>query len=78
MAPELDVSATLVCKIVKEDLRYKSYGLRKGHFMSEATKLRRLVGEGTKAPEPTEAPGKRRFGPLAAQTATPSTIMSGA
>ena len=42
MARELDVSATLVRKIVKEDLRYKSYGLRKGQFMSEATKLRRL------------------------------------
>ena len=42
MARELEVSATLVCKIVKEDLRYKSYGLRKGQFMSEAKKLQWL------------------------------------
>ena len=42
MAPELEVSATLFCKIVKEDLRYKSYSHRKGQFMSEATKLQQL------------------------------------
>ena len=42
MAHELEVSATLFRKIVKEDLQYKSYGLRKGQFMSEATKLRQL------------------------------------
>ena len=40
MAHELEVSATLALKIVKEDLRYKSFGLRKGQFMLEATKLR--------------------------------------
>ena len=34
------------------------------------------VGEDTKAPEPPEAPEKRWFGPLAAQTATLSTNMS--
>ena len=73
IAPELEASATLVRIIVKEDLQYKSYGIRKGQFMSEAT-----VGEGTKAPEPPKAIGKRRFGLLAAQTAIPSTIMSGA
>ena len=76
MVPELKVSATLVYKIVRKDLRYKSYGLRKGQFMGEATKLE-MVGEGTKAPELPEAPGNRKFGPLAAQTATPLTIMSG-
>ena len=40
MACELEVSATLVRKIVNKDLRYKSYSLRKGQFMSKATKLR--------------------------------------
>ena len=39
MAHELEVSATLVCKIVKENMQYNSYGLRKSQFMSEATKL---------------------------------------
>ena len=33
MARELEVSATLVRKIVNEDLRYKSYGLRKFMFL---------------------------------------------
>ena len=39
MAREMKVSGTLVCKIVKEDLLFKSYSLRKGQFMSQATKL---------------------------------------
>ena len=76
-ARKLEVSATLVGKLVKEDLKYKSYSLRKGQLMSKATKWRQL--EKTKKPlsclkhTPT-----RRFGLLAAQTAMPSTIMSGA
>ena len=77
MAHELEVSATLVVKIVKEDLRYKSYGLRKGQLMSEATKLRRLE-KTKKLLSHLKHPLTRRFGLLAAQTATPSTIMSGA
>ena len=77
MAHELEVSATLFCKIVKEDLRYKSYGLRKGQFMSEVTKLRWLE-KTKKLRSRLKHPPTRRFGPLAAQTATPSTIMSGA
>ena len=32
MARKLEVSRTLFCKIVKEDLRYKFYDLRKGQF----------------------------------------------
>ena len=39
MAHELEVSVTMVRKINKEDLGYKSYGLRKGQFMSKATKF---------------------------------------
>jgi hypothetical protein len=42
LALELDVSRTTVRKIVLEDLRYKSYAMRRGHFMSAATKARRL------------------------------------
>ena len=42
LALELDVSRTTVRKIVLEDLRYKSYAMRSGHFMSAATKARRL------------------------------------
>ena len=77
MAGELEVSATLVCKIGKEDLQYKSYGLRKGQFMSEAMKLRQLE-KTKKRLSLLKHPPTRRFGLLAAHTATPSTIMSGA
>ena len=55
MARKLEVSANLVHKIIKKDLQYKYYGLRKGQFTTEATKLQQL--EKTKeAPEPPEAP----------------------
>jgi AraC-like DNA-binding protein len=42
MAQEMNVSRTTVRKMVSEDLRYKSYAMRRGQFMSEATKIRRL------------------------------------
>ena len=42
MVRKLEFSATLVRKIVKEDLRYKSYGLRKSQIMLKATKLQWL------------------------------------
>ncbi len=42
MAQEMNVSRTTVRKMVSEDLRYKSYAMRRGQFMSEATKTRRL------------------------------------
>ena len=77
MARELEVSATLVCKIVKEDLLYNSYGLRKGQFMPKATKLRRLEKK-KKLLSCLKHPPTRRFGLLATQTTTPLTIMSGA
>ena len=77
MAHELKVSATLFCKIVQEDLRYKSYGLRKGQNMSEAMKLQQLE-KTKKLLSRLMHPPTRRFGLLIAQTATPSTIMSGA
>ena len=67
----------MVCKIVKEDLRYKSYSLRKGQFMSKTTKLQWLE-KTKKLLSCQKHPPTRRFGPLAVQTATPSTIMSGA
>jgi transposase len=38
MAVELEVSEWLIRKIVKEDIRYRSYSLRRGQFMSAATK----------------------------------------
>ncbi|QQP52144.1 Transposable element tcb2 transposase [Caligus rogercresseyi] len=41
IARELSVSDFLVRKIVKQDIRYKSYSLRRGQFMSAATKERR-------------------------------------
>ena len=71
MARELEVFVTLVCKIVK-DLRYKSYGLRKGQFMLKGTKLRQLE-KAKKLKSCLKHPQTRRFGPLAVQTATPST-----
>ena len=39
IAADLGVSDFLIRKIVKEDIRYRSYALRKGQFMSEATKI---------------------------------------
>ena len=38
---ELTISEFLVRKIVKQDIRYKSYSLRRGQFMNAATKERR-------------------------------------
>ena len=77
IACELEVSATLVCKIVTEDLRYKSYSLRKCQFMLKATKLRQLE-KTKKLLSCLKHPPARRFSLLAAQTANPSTILSGA
>jgi hypothetical protein len=43
IAADLDISHTLVNKIVKEDIRCKSYSLRRGQFMSsKATKEKRF------------------------------------
>jgi hypothetical protein len=41
IANEIGVSECTVRKMMKEDLRYKSYAMRQGQFMSEATKARR-------------------------------------
>ena len=41
MAEELEVSEWLIRKVVKEDIRYKSYSLRRGQFMSATTKKTR-------------------------------------
>ena len=43
IARELTVSEFLVRKIVTEDIRYKSYALRRGQFMNAATKERRAA-----------------------------------
>ena len=43
IARELNVSEFLLRKIVKEDIRYKSYALRRGQFMNAATKERRAA-----------------------------------
>ena len=77
MVCKLEVSATLVCKIIKEDLRYKSFGLRKGQFMSKAKKLQRWE-KANKLLSCLKHQPKWRFGPLEVQSATPLTIMSGA
>lgn len=42
IARELEMSNATVRKIVHEDLRYRSYVMRKGHFMTQQTKERRL------------------------------------
>ncbi len=42
IAKEIGVSECTVRKMMKEDLHYRSYGMRRGQFMSEATKARRL------------------------------------
>ena len=41
IAEDLEVSEFLIRHIVKEDIRYKSYSLRRGQFMTEATKKTR-------------------------------------
>jgi hypothetical protein len=38
LAEELEVSEWLIRKIVKEDIRYRSYSLRRGQFMSASNK----------------------------------------
>ena len=43
IARDIGCSDWLVRTIVKEDLCYKSYSLRKGKFMNKATKDRRLA-----------------------------------
>jgi predicted transcriptional regulator len=41
IATEFGVTESTMRQIVQEDLRYKSYAMWKGQFMSEATKTRR-------------------------------------
>jgi hypothetical protein len=41
IATEFGVAESTVRQIVQEDLRYKSYAMRKGQFMSEVTETRR-------------------------------------
>jgi hypothetical protein len=41
IATEFGVGESTVRRIMQEDLRYKSYAMRRGQFMSEATKARR-------------------------------------
>jgi hypothetical protein len=38
LAEELEVSKWLIRKIVKEDIRYRSFSHRRGQFMTAATK----------------------------------------
>jgi hypothetical protein len=42
ISKEIGVSECTVRKMMKEDLRNRSYAMRRGQFMSEATKARRL------------------------------------
>jgi hypothetical protein len=42
LAEELEVSEWLIRKIVKEDIRYRSYSLRRGQLMSASTKKTRF------------------------------------
>jgi hypothetical protein len=38
LVEELEVSEWFIRKIVKEDIRYRSYSLRRGQFLSTCTK----------------------------------------
>jgi hypothetical protein len=42
LAEELEVSERLIRKIVKEDIRYRSYSLRRGQFLSACTKKNQI------------------------------------
>jgi transposase len=42
IARELQVSDSTIRRIVEEDIHYKSYAMRRGQFMNDATKKRRL------------------------------------
>jgi hypothetical protein len=42
LARELEISEFVVRKKMMQDIRYKSYALRRGQFLSQATKNRRL------------------------------------
>ncbi len=42
LAAEMNVHERTIRRTMKEELRYKSYAMRKGQFMSEATKRRRF------------------------------------
>jgi hypothetical protein len=42
LARELNISKFVVRKKMAQDIRFKSYALRRGQFMSQATKERRL------------------------------------
>jgi hypothetical protein len=39
IATEMSVSERTVRRIIQKDIRYKSYAMRRGQFMSEATKI---------------------------------------
>jgi hypothetical protein len=41
IATEMGVAERTVRRIMQEDIRYKSYAMRRGQFMSAATKIRR-------------------------------------
>jgi hypothetical protein len=43
LARELGISEASVRNKMAQDIRYKSYALRRGHFMNKATKERRLA-----------------------------------
>ncbi len=43
MAKELNISPTTVRRKVRGDIRYKSYAMRRGQFMNDATKERRCA-----------------------------------
>ncbi len=43
IACELNVSATVVRRVVKEEIKLKSYALKRGQFMNQGTKERRLA-----------------------------------
>ena len=43
LANELEVDESTIRRVVHEDLRYKSYVIRRGQFMSDRTKVNRLT-----------------------------------
>ncbi|EFN87647.1 hypothetical protein EAI_01466, partial [Harpegnathos saltator] len=43
IARDLNVSESLICRVVHEDLRYSSYVMRREQFMSAQTREQRLI-----------------------------------
>ena len=59
IAQQLDVAERTIRRVVKESLRYRSYVMRRGQFMSDMTKKNRVI-RGEAPAEQAEAPRRAR------------------